>query len=190
MVSMRVGTILTWMWVAFGVYWLASALTTKKSATHEPGPWRVLRLSILTVTFILLLTNWLWIGPLGWRFVPDNVGIRSVGVAATVAGLVLCVWARMHLGANWSDKVVLKVDHQLVQSGPYAYLRHPIYSGVLLAIAGTATAVGEWRGLLALVLMGTNYFVKARREERILSSRFGEEFDAYRRQAGFLVPKF
>ncbi len=183
-------TLLSWLWTAFGVYWFGSALWTKKSATREHDAWRLLRLAILAITFILLLTNWLRIGPLGWRFIPDGRTVRPIGFGVTVVGLLLCVWARVHLGANWSDKVVLKVDHQLIQSGPYAYLRHPIYSGVLLGIAGTALAIGELRGILALVLMGTNYFVKARREERILSSRFGEEFNTYRQRAGFLAPKF
>ena len=84
---------------------------------------------------------------------------------------------------------MLKSDHQLVRSGPYHYLRHPIYSGVLLGILGTAIAVGEWRGVLALALMSANYFVKARREEHVLIEHFGAEYDEYRKQTGFLVPR-
>jgi len=182
-------TILKWIWGAFGAYWLGSALKAKKASTHEANSLRILRLVILAVTFVLLLGSGLRMGPLGWRFVPEFGWAPWTGIGVTVAGLLVCVWARRHLGAHWSDKVVLKIDHQLVQSGPYTYLRHPIYAGLLLGIAGTALAVGEWRGIMALILSGTNYFVKARREDRILAARFGEEFEAYRRRVGFLVPR-
>jgi len=185
---MTTESILDWMWAALGLYWLLSARRTAKTVTHEAPWWRVLRLSILAITFILLLSSWSRIGPLAWRFVPDTGLGRALGVGLTGAGILLCVWARLHLGKYWSDKIVLKADHQLIRTGPYAYLRHPIYSGVLLGIAGTALAFGEWRGLLAFALMASNYFVKARREERILAAQFGEEFQAYRRQAGFVMP--
>jgi len=78
----------------------------------------------------------------------------------------------------------------LIRHGPYAHLRHPIYSGVLLAVGGTALAIGEWRGVIALVLLGANYFVKSKREDRILASRFGESFAEYKRHAGFLLPRW
>lgn len=182
--------ILIWLWVAFGVYWLASALRAKKSATHEADALRVFRLLVLALTFTLLLSNAAHTGWLGRRFMPENEPVRWAGLGVTVTGLALCIWARLHLGAYWSDKVVLKVDHRLIRTGPYARLRHPIYSGVLLAIAGTALVVGEWRCIVALVLLGVNYIVKATREERMLSSQFAEEYTSYRRQAGFLVPRF
>ena len=183
------GEILNSFWIALGIYWFASAIRTKKISTDEASRWRVMRLFILAMTFILLLSSWSRIGPLAWRFVPDRANVRWLGIAVTALGIALAVWARWCLGQNWSDKVVLKVDHQLVRSGPYVYLRHPIYSGVLLGIAGTALAVGEWRGILALALLGTSYYVKAIREERILAANFGEAFEDYRRSAGFLVPR-
>lgn len=182
--------ILKWTWIFFGLYWLTAAIRTKKAATREMTVWRVLRFAILALTMILLLTNWLSFGPLRWRLFPDHSWIRQLGVALTVTGLLLCVWARLHLGTYWSDRVVLKVDHELVQSGPYSHLRHPIYSGVLLAIAGTALVVGEWRGVVALLVMSVNYCVKARREERILARLFGEEFAIYQQRSGFLAPKW
>ena len=84
---------------------------------------------------------------------------------------------------------MLQADHKLVRSGPYAYMRHPIYTGVLLGVAGTAVVLGEWRGAAAFLLLLTNYIIKARREEKILAQQFGEEFRLHQKQAGFLLPK-
>jgi len=182
--------ILKWMWVGLAMYWLVAARGTRNTEVSESVWFRVLRLGILSVTFVFLLSPWLRVGWLGRRFVPESAVARGAGLTLTAAGLLLCVWARRTLGDYWSDKVALKVDHQLIRRGPYAHLRHPIYSGVLLAVAGTAVAIGEWRGLVALALLGANYFVKAKREDRILASRFGERFTEYKRQAGFLLPKW
>jgi protein-S-isoprenylcysteine O-methyltransferase Ste14 len=132
-----------WIWAALGLCWLANARGTEKSVTGKPSRWRAIRLSILALAFLLLLSPWLRFGILGLRFVPENSLLTEIGVVLTLAGVLLCVWARVCLGKYWSDKVVLKVDHQLIRNGPYAYLKHPIYSGVLLGIAGTSLVIGE-----------------------------------------------
>ncbi|PYX31400.1 MAG: isoprenylcysteine carboxylmethyltransferase family protein [Acidobacteria bacterium] len=186
---METSVILKLMWSAMGIYWLVAVRIGRKTEVSESSWFRVLRLGILAVTFILLLSPWLRVGWLERRLLPDTAMGRIAGVALTTAGLLLCIWARRALGEYWSDKVVLKVDHQLIRRGPYAHLRHPIYSGVLLAVAGTALAIGEWRCLVALALLGTNYFVKAKREDRLLAMHFGDDFAEYKRQAGFLAPK-
>jgi protein-S-isoprenylcysteine O-methyltransferase Ste14 len=185
----RTQAILAWMWAAMGVYWLANALGTKKTEVNEAHQFRIFRLLLLCLMFTLLLTSRLRVGWLAWRFIPDSDWIRWFGIAVTGAGLALCVWARRHLGEYWSDKVALKLDHQLIRSGPYSLLRHPIYSGVLLGIAGTALAIGEWRGLVVLVVMTANYWIKAAREDTILAGKVGEAFEEHRRRAGFLLPK-
>ena len=182
-------TILGWMWALLGVYWIIGAAGTKKTEVTEARPSRLLRLLLLAVMFTLLLTGRFRFGALAWRFVPEYPWTRWAGIFITATGIALAAWARHHLGANWSDKVALKIDHQLIRSGPYAFLRHPIYSGVLLAVAGTALAVGEWRGIVVLVVMTVNYWFKAAREDRILSGKFGDAFEEYRRRAGFLMPR-
>ncbi len=166
-----------------------SAAGTHATKSGEAHSYRLLRIPILVLTFILLLTPLLRIGALAWRFIPDGKSTRDLGLALTLCGITIAVWARSHLGRYWSDKVELKVDHKLIRSGPYAYLRHPIYSGVLLGVAGTAIAVGEWRGVLAFVILLTNYTVKALKEERLLSAQFAGEFEAYKRESGFLIPR-
>jgi protein-S-isoprenylcysteine O-methyltransferase Ste14 len=180
---------LAYVWAIFGIYWFASALRTKSAKTGEFPVWRILRLGILFLTFALLFASWMRIGFLGLRFVPARPIIYLSGFVAALAGITLALWARLHLGRNWSDKVVLKVDHELVRSGPYAYFRHPIYSGVLLGVAGTAIVVGEWRGIIAFCMLLVNYSIKARREEKILSVQFGGAFEAHKREAGFLLPR-
>ncbi len=177
------------MWTLLGIYWLWNARRAGNIAVQEAPWWRLARLAILTLTFLLLLSPWLRIGFLGARFLPETSAARVVGVAVTGLGILLCVWARVCLGTYWSDKVILQTAHQLVRSGPYRYLRHPIYSGVLLGILGSAIAIGEGRGIAALAMLGVNYFAKARREERMLAGHFGAEYAEYRKQAGFLVPR-
>lgn len=182
-------TILGWMWAALGVYWLVGAVGTKRTEVNEAPASRIPRLLLLCLMFAILLTDRFRVGGLGRRFIPADAWAPWTGIAITAGGLTLAIWARRHLGEYWSDKVALKVDHQLIRSGPYAVLRHPIYSGVLLGIAGSALAIGEWRGVLVFVVMAANYCLKASREDRILSGKFGDTFDEHRRQAGFLLPK-
>ncbi len=184
----RAGTIEELCWGVLGLYWLVTAVGTKKTAVNENTGLRVFRMAILALMLVLLMTDWLRVGPLAWRIVPRHAGVVWLGAALTGVGLMLAIWARWYLGRNWSDKVVLKVDHELIRSGPYRYLRHPIYSGVLLAVAGTTLTVGEWRGVAALVLLGTNYYVKATKEEKILAANFGQAFAEHKRTTGFFLP--
>ena len=180
---------LAYVWAIFGIYWVSSAARTKSAKTSEFPGWRVLRWGILGLTFALLFASWMRIGFLGLRFAPIRPLIYQSGFIATLAGITLAFWARLHLGQNWSDKVVLKVNHELVRSGPYGRFRHPIYSGVLLGVAGTALVIGEWRGVFAFCMLLVNYAIKAKREDRILAAQFGEAFVQHQRQAGFLLPK-
>jgi protein-S-isoprenylcysteine O-methyltransferase Ste14 len=187
----QIELLLRGLWLAIGLYWFLGARRAGPSREHsgEAQSTRVFRLFLLALIFILLLSHGLRLGPLGGRFVPNGTVLPVLGFCMTLAGASLMVWARVHLGANWSDKVQIKEGHQLVRSGPYAILRHPIYTGVLLAVAGTALALGEWRGVLAFCILLVNYVIKARKEERILAARFGEDFRRHQRQTGFLVPR-
>lgn len=177
------------IWAVFGVYWIAAARRRKAEQTSESSLYRLLRIFLLAITFALLFSKWAGVGPLGWRVLPQVPVIAYTGFALALAGLGIAVWARIHLGQYWSDKVVLKVDHQLISSGPYARMRHPIYSGVLLGVVGTALVAGEWRGVLAFFLLLTNYAVKAKREEKILAGAFADGFPDHKRRAGFLLPR-
>jgi len=187
---MQLLDILRYIWIVFGVYWVAAGTKSKAAQTSEPQLHRFVRLGILMVVFLMLFPIGTAVGFLGKRFLPQVTAISYFGFAATLVGLAIALWARIHLGQYWSDKVVLKVDHQLIRTGPYASMRHPIYSGVLLGVLGTAVVLGEWRGVVALLLLLTNYTIKARREEKILAQEFGAEFTVHQKHTGFLLPKF
>jgi protein-S-isoprenylcysteine O-methyltransferase Ste14 len=181
--------VLGWIWAVFGVYWIVAARRKKAEQTSELSLYRFVRILLLVITFALLFSPWARVGPLGRRFLSQSPSIAYIGFALALAGMGIAVWARIHLGQYWSDKVVLKVDHQLISSGPYARMRHPIYSGVLVGVAGTALVVGEWRGVVAFFLLLTNYAVKAKREEKILAGAFAKDFADHKSRAGFLLPR-
>lgn len=173
-------------WAAVGLYWV---IPGNAAQSGEFRFYRPLRLFILSVTFALLFWGRTGIGFFGERFAPETRASALAGFVLALCGIGLALWARIHLGQYWSDKVEIKIEHQLVRSGPYAYLRHPIYSGVLLGVAGTALLVGQWRGVLAFFILLVNYIIKAKREDEILSNTFAD-FADHRKNAGFLLPNF
>ena len=188
------GTLTIWQfelipWYVFGIYWAITWLRVKPTKAREKSADRLLTVAIVALGFCLLFKQWTAIGPLGARFVPEKAGIMWLGVAITWVGVMVAIWARYSLGAYWSARVTLKEGHQLIRSGPYALVRHPIYTGMFLAALGTALVGGEWRGILALLLLITAHARKAFREESLLSREFGEEYANYRRSTGFLFPR-
>jgi protein-S-isoprenylcysteine O-methyltransferase Ste14 len=128
------------------------------------------------------------VGPLAWRLLPAWPAIAWTGLALTVIGCAFAIWARLSLGRNWSGTVTVKEGHQLMRRGPYAVVRHPIYSGGLLALLGTALVVGELRGLLGVALAFLGWGTKLRLEEAFMSEQFGAEYTRYRREVKALIP--
>jgi len=177
-------------WYALLIYWALSALRLKRiKVSEEPGG-RLWHILIMVLVFTLLYSDRFAFGPLGWRFVPESALVWAPGIVLTYLGAGLAIWARYSLGQYWSGRVTLKEDHQLIRVGPYAYVRHPIYSGLLLAMAGTAFVIGEWRGVIAVLLAVVELSRKAAKEEALLATEFGDQYREYRRQAGFLTPRF
>jgi len=178
-----------WPWYAFGIYWLVTAFRVKSTQSSEPPAARLFTMAVIGLAFALLFSHHFQGSVLGERFLARNIAIERAGVVMTYLGAAIGIWARTILGRNWSAEVSLKVDHQLIRSGPYAYVRHPIYTGILLAITGTAIVIGEWRGLLAIVLAGVGLGLKARREEALMISVFGTQYQQHRQDTGFLLPR-
>ena len=179
----------TWLWLIFALYWFIASRTTAKTKARESFLASLPRNALLTLAGALLAARRLSLGMLGWRFVPPLPWIWGAGVLLTLAGIALAFWARYHLGKYWSGQITLKEDHTLVCTGPYKYLRHPIYSGILLAIVGTALTVGLYRALLGVVLAALAFWWKARQEDAWLSAAFGEQFEQQRRRTGRLLPR-
>ena len=176
-------------WYVFGVYWLITWLRVKPAKTKEPLTGRLATIVPLVFAFELLFSHWLRVGPLRLRFLPADPWLAWIGVGVTCLGAAVAIWARYCLGEYWSSRVSLKEGHQIIRSGPYAFVRHPIYTGMGLGMIGTAIVVGEWRGVLAVALVLAAHSRKALREEALLIQEFGGQYVAYRRTTGFLLPR-
>jgi len=193
-VNLVLQTLISWntvatLWIIFVVYWMISALRVKRTQRTETSIWRLATVAILGVGAFLTFSQSAQFGRLSGRFVPESEWIKGGAVLLVAAGVGIAIWARWHIGQFWSARVTLKVDHQLVQSGPYARVRHPIYSGLLVAMLGTALFVGEWRALVGVLLVFVTHWQKARREEALLTEQFGAEYQEYRDRTGSLIPR-
>jgi protein-S-isoprenylcysteine O-methyltransferase Ste14 len=176
------------VWVAFLLYWRIKAADTKATQRLEPVASRIVRALVFLIVVALLCLPHI---PLPWLYtqlLPQGFWAFWIGAAVTVFGLLFAVWARLHLGTNWSQSVTIKQDHQLIVSGPYALVRHPIYTGILTGFLGTAIALGQVRGAVGLVLIFLVLWVKLRMEEQWMRSEFGAPYEAYARRVAALVP--
>jgi protein-S-isoprenylcysteine O-methyltransferase Ste14 len=177
-------------WLVFAVYWILSALKQKAEKRREP--WMERMGHMLPMLAVFLLFDWqaARYGWLGARFVPFSMAVGIAGLGLTAAGVMLAIWARWHIGQNWSAVVSIRADHELIGTGPYRTMRHPIYTGILLALAGTGLLAGEMRVLMAFGIAWTAFYLKARKEEAWLAREFGEEFAAHARKKGMFLPRF
>ena len=175
------------LWLAWLIYWWLSARNVKTTAWQEPTRlWVRHRVPLIIAALLLGAPGWV---PrvLTRRFLPPGNFFPVLGTVLLAAGLGFSVWARRHLGRNWSAHVAVKEGHALVRTGPYRYLRHPIYTGILLAFLGMVVAIGEWRGLVALAFALLAFAVKSGQEERRMREVF-PEYEQYRRETAALVP--
>jgi len=187
-------------WVFWVVVWTAASLGNKPVAQRESVGSRLSYfLPIALSVALLLLGKRTRLGSalaaasssLGWlygRFIRLYPGLVWIGAPLVFAGLIVALWARFYLAGNWSGSVTLKQDHELVRTGPYRFVRHPIYTGLLMAVAGTACAIGQFRGLLAFALTFYALWRKSRIEERLMVETFGEDYRRYRADVKGLIP--
>lgn len=181
-------TLIAYAWLSFGIIWLVAAFANKRTVQRQSISSRFIHLGLGIVAALLLVNNGIRGGILDWRFVPKSLFTAYIGLALTLVGLAFAVWARFHLGRNWSGTVTLKQDHELIRTGPYALVRHPIYSGILLALLGAAIARAELRGLLALAIIIFTFRLKYGIEESFMVRQFGVQYADYRRQVRALIP--
>lgn len=176
-------------WLIFLVYWIAASFRVNKMEREEAQGEKLLRIVIAIVGWYLLSTNDPRFGVLNERFIGFRFWVFLLGAAFTWAGVAFAIWARYHIGRYWSASVALKTGHELVRSGPYARIRHPIYTGILLALAGTTLVVGRYRGIVAFAIVLISLIRKSKQEEALLAGQFGPAFEEHRRHTGFLLPR-
>jgi protein-S-isoprenylcysteine O-methyltransferase Ste14 len=177
-------------WIVFLVYWIISAARTRATSQKESFASRYAILLIEIAGFVLLFSRSTGVGFLGNRFMHHTLVSAIAGSILTWVGIGLAIWARYHLAEYWSARITIKEDHQLIRTGPYARLRHPIYSGIVLGTIGSAVVIDQWRCVLGVCLVLTGYCLKARKEETMLTQQFGEAFREHQKHAGFLIPRF
>jgi protein-S-isoprenylcysteine O-methyltransferase Ste14 len=169
------------LWIAFWVYWVASAIGVKGGQPRSTG-FVGARVALVLVVVALIRS-----GVLGRHAVTRDPATGLAGLVVVGIGLALAVWARLYLGRNWGMPMTQKIDPELVTSGPYRTVRHPIYTGMMLGMVGTAIAVGGW-AFIPVVVFGAYFIYSARVEERFLADQFPDSYPTYRRSTKMLIP--
>jgi protein-S-isoprenylcysteine O-methyltransferase Ste14 len=173
------------LWIVMMVYWNAKAKRSAPVKSSESPSSRARHQLLLNVALLLAFIRF----PLtGARWLPISPLVVPIGLAVQVGAMLLDVWAMRCLGRNWSGVVAIKVDHELVRTGPYRMVRHPIYTAMIGMYLGTAIVSGELHGLLAVLLCVIAYWRKTRMEERGLREVFGQAYDDYGRVSYALIP--
>ena len=178
------------LWLVFGAVWLIAWLRTKPAQQKAPLGSRLMY-SIPVVFGAYLMFN--ASSPFGWartHILPRSDVLDIAGIMLTALGIALAIWARFYLGSNWSSAVSVKVGHELVRTGPYRWVRHPIYCGLLLALLGTALQHDHLIGLAAVALFWLGFWIKSRMEEQFMRQTFGEQYIEYCKATSALVPKW
>jgi protein-S-isoprenylcysteine O-methyltransferase Ste14 len=177
-----------WMWIVLVVVWAAGMFMTRQTARRQTSSSRMWQMGLVLLGMWLLFG---WASGIAWLdgpAFPVTTAIAMAGVAITLAGVTFAIWARVMLGRNWSGVITVKEGHTLVRSGPYRFVRHPIYTGMLTAVAGTALTHGSMRGVVALPFVALGFWLKTRTEEGFMVQEFGEDYRRYMHEVRALVP--
>jgi len=176
------------LWFIWIFYWFAAARNVKRTQRYESRLSRLSHTLPFAAGIFLFCASHRLGGPLFGLIVPRSELLYWLGVILTLTGFYITVKARIVLGRNWSGTVTLKENHELIQTGPYRYVRHPIYTGLILAFFGSAVALDEWRGVLAVLLIIIAFRIKLGIEERWMTDYFGPMYASYRRRTKMIVP--
>ena len=181
--------ICSYAWAAFLVVWIVWGLKTKPTQAREGASSRLSYIPLSIAGAYLMFSAHVPREVLRARIFNPSIVTNALGVAITLAGVAFAIWARAYLGGNWSSAVTVKVGHQLIRTGPYRWVRHPIYTGMILALLGTAMERGQVRGVIAVVLVYAGFKMKSKIEERAMTNTFGDAYTEYRRTTGAIVPR-
>jgi protein-S-isoprenylcysteine O-methyltransferase Ste14 len=174
-------------WIVFITYWIINAWTNKKTVERSGlKAFIIYRIPLILGALLLVLPH--APPPLNTPVIPHLLLLNAISVGLCVLGLCVAIWARRTLAANWSSEVVFKERHELIERGPYGFVRHPIYTGMLLMLLGTALAMGRLASLLGFLLMAVSFLLKLRQEETLMLRHFPTEYAAYRSRTKTLIP--
>jgi protein-S-isoprenylcysteine O-methyltransferase Ste14 len=179
--------IITGCWVVFVATWAVAAVSTKRTVYRETQAQRLRYWVLLVIAFFLLFYGRLPY-PLNSRVVPNVAPVIWAAGVLSVIGLAVALWARFTLGRNWSGVVTLKEEHELVERGPYRFVRHPIYTGILTMYFATALGLGHLAGFVGTLLIFLSFWIKLRDEEQLMLQQFPERYAAYRQRAKRIIP--
>ncbi|MHB1206814.1 MAG: methyltransferase family protein [Rhodospirillaceae bacterium] len=186
------GLLIGAIWVVWVIYWRFGPGSGKAVARKESGGSQLSYGLLLFAGLILVvhpqIARDLGVGALADLIWPQSILANIIAVVFVVVGLGFSVWARVHLADNWSAAVTVKEGHELIRSGPYKYVRHPIYTGILIAILGSVVLADRWVAFLGLALMTASFVVKLRIEERFMADQFGDAYQLYKKEVAALVP--
>jgi len=172
----------------FLIYWIIAAFGTKRTVEKQ-NPWqRLLLLAVFLAAYLLLRHGGALSAYSSAILWPRTLVTGLLGDVITLAGLILMLWARVVLGGNWSSSVVFKEGHELIDRGPYRYVRHPIYSGLLLMVLGTAVLYGRLGGFIELLVLFFALRFKSLQEERLMARHFPEAYRSYKARVKALIP--
>ena len=180
--------IISGCWILFAVIWLLAAFATKQSVYRESRAQRLRYIIPLLLGWFLLAKGHRLSDPLNQRVIPHVDALAWIGAVLCIAGLLFCIWARFTLGRNWSGVVTLKGGHELITSGPYALVRHPIYTGLLSMFGATVIVLGHVAGIIAIAFVFVSFWVKLRYEEKLMLEKFPNEYAAYQQRVKRLIP--
>ena len=175
-------------WIAFVAVWLVAAVSTKRTLYRESRAQRLRYWVLLVIAYLLLVRGRQLPSPLNLRVIPHAAPIAWAGALLCMAGLAVALWARVILGRNWSGVVTLKEGHELVEHGPYRFVRHPIYTGILTMFFATALVQGHVAGFAGVLLMFASFWIKLGREEKLMLQQFPERYAAYQHRAKRIIP--
>jgi protein-S-isoprenylcysteine O-methyltransferase Ste14 len=177
-------------WTIWAVWWLAMAFFSKSTKRRESVAQRIEHLVPAMLGFTLVFREGLGGSWLALPIWPANPRLLIFCVIVTILGLLFAVWARLILGSNWSGTVTIKTNHQLIRRGPYRWIRHPIYTGMLAALLASAVIQGLLSGMIGFAFVLLALYRKARREESFLSQEFGDGFMEHQQHTGMFLPRF
>lgn len=173
------------LWLVWITYWTASAWGNKRTTEQLNPLWRILALVLAFTVYWAIRYDPEYFNR---RLLEPSAARSLFGLALTASGVFLSIWARRILGTNWSANPMIKEGHELIQSGPYCWVRHPIYTGILLGILGTNVADARIRDVYIFALAAFMLLVKLKIEERFMLKQFPTLYPEYRKRTKALVP--